>query len=187
LTAITKVNTAFVGTGTATATNFQDGDNRLTGSQIASSATGDGAAGQVVGAVSGGATSIDATNRSIDSSVESGDADTSNSSAASVGLEASQATFSFASPKIGDVSGVSANNVQDGDNAKHFAQSASAVTGDGVAGQVTGVVTSAGGSASVVLDNTSNGIDTQSGDGRFDNAQKVFVGLRFSSSTAAPI
>jgi hypothetical protein len=67
-------------------------------------------------------------------------------------------------------------NVQAGSNRGTNTQSALATSGDAVAGQVTGVVTSAGGSASVVVANTSNGIDSQSGDSTFDNSNETFVG-----------
>jgi hypothetical protein len=42
---------------------------------------------------------------------------------------------------------------------------------------VAGVVTSAGGSASVVLANTSTSIDASTGTGKFNNSDAGFVGL----------
>jgi hypothetical protein len=77
----------------------------------------------------------------------------------------------------GDISGARADNLQEGDNRKTLSQSANAISGDAIAGQVGGVVTSAGGSASVVLDNTSTNIDSTSGSSHFDNADAGFVGL----------
>jgi hypothetical protein len=160
-----------------TGVNVQDGNNRLTGSQRATSNTGDGVGGQVLGLVSSGAASLDATNRTDDSSVETGDADSSNALHAFVGLNATSETAVINSQ---DTSNVSAENLQDGNNTKTMSQSADASSGDGVAGQVAGVVTSAGGSASVVLANTSTGIDSTTGESRFDNSDNTFVGLNLS-------
>ena len=57
------------------------------------------------------------------------------------------------------------------------------ISGDGVGGQVIGVVTS-GGSASVVAANTSTNIDISTGDARAFNDAAAFVGLNSSSETA---
>jgi hypothetical protein len=46
-----------------------------------------------------------------------------------------------------------------------------------VGGQVVGVVTSAGGSADLVLSNESTDSDVSTGDGDFTNTSDVFVGL----------
>src|SRR5439155_9632680 len=69
--------------------NIQDGSNRATNTQTSSASTGDGVAGQVIGVVTsaGGSASIVADNLSQDSSVDTGDADSSNHSAAFVGLD----------------------------------------------------------------------------------------------------
>jgi hypothetical protein len=53
-----------------------------------------------------------------------------------------------------------------------------------VAGQVAGVVTSAGGSADLVLANTSEDSDAESGDGDFDNNDESFTGLNASGAIA---
>jgi hypothetical protein len=173
-------------TVTAAGANVQGGSNRLSGDQTASASTGDGVAGQVIGAVSAGATSIDASNTSRDSSAQTGDATASNGvNAVFVG----QADLGSAAGGVvgdagtADVSGVAADNVQNGDNTQRFAQTAGAVTGDAVAGQVAGVVTSAGGAASVVVANDSTNIDAASGDGVFRNSEGFFVGLSFASAT----
>ena len=79
-----------------------------------------------------------------------------------------------------DVSGAQADNLQEGDNKRSLMQDASANSGDSVAGQVAGVVTSAGGSADLVLANTSSNSDTDSGDGRFNNTDTSFTGLNAS-------
>jgi len=162
-------------------TNVQDGSNRFTGDQNAHSQTGDGVAGQVLGVVSAGNTRVDASNTTTDSSVTSGDSDAHNSGAAFTGLlAAGTATVSSA-----DLTGVTGTNVQDGSNSGTLHQSADAVSGDGVAGQVAGIVTSAGGSAAVTLANTSTGVDSTSGDTAFTNDSSMFNGLQTASGTAS--
>jgi hypothetical protein len=56
------------------------------------------------------------------------------------------------------------SNTQQGDDTLRLTQAAPASTGDGVAGQVIGAVTSAGGSAVIVARNTSQNDDVTSGD-----------------------
>jgi hypothetical protein len=162
--------------------NAQDGNNTLTGNQNATASTGDGVAGQVLGVVSAGAASLDATNTSDDDSVTTGDAGAGNDMSAFVGLNNSEFGPTITAGTA-DISGAIATNVQDGNNRKTLNQSADASSGDGVAGQVSGVVTSAGGSASVVLANTSTGIDSTSGEANFDNSDSAFVGLNTSLGT----
>src|SRR5205823_12109131 len=70
----------------SSADNLQDGNNRLSGSQTAHAATGDGVGGQVLGVVSAGAASLDASNHTDDSSVETGDSHADNSASEFVGL-----------------------------------------------------------------------------------------------------
>ena len=154
--------------------NIQDGNNRLTNSQTAVASTGDGVAGQVLGVVSAGATSLDANNTSADSTATTGDASASNAESAFVGL----AIPRNGDLAVGDISGVNRpGNIQDGNNTKTLGQNAAATTGDAVSGEVTGIVTSAGGSTSAVLANTSTSIDSQSGAATFDNTGNDFVGL----------
>ena len=81
-----------------------------------------------------------------------------------------------------DIDSACCINVQEGNNRKTLGQTAEATSGDAVAGQVGGVVTSAGGSASVVLANTSTGIDSSTGDGEFNNDDDGFVGLNATST-----
>src|SRR5581483_10212309 len=157
--------------------NAQDGNNRFSGSQNADASSGDGVAGQVLGVVSAGAASVDATNTTNDSSVQTGNTDASNDGEVFVGLNRT----SSGDLTISDITGANADNLQDGNNTKTLAQTASATSGDGVAGQVSGVVTSAGGSASVVLANSSTNIDSTSGDSNFSNDQAGFVGMNTSS------
>jgi hypothetical protein len=156
----------------ASATHVQEGDNEFEANQSAESASGDGVGGQVLGVVSSGDASIDATNRSEDIDVETGDSDAFNSASAFVGLTAGSATNVAA-----DIINDAATNVQEGDNDKSVTQAANAASGDAVAGQVAGVVTSAGGSADLVLANTSEDADGESGDSDIDNIDTAFTGL----------
>src|SRR5947209_6664603 len=130
----------------AAATNMQSGSNRSTGSQSGGAKTGDSVGGQVSGVVSSGRTSVDARNNSTDSSVSSGDARGSNSAGNFTGLNDSGATTVAPS----DITDAAASNLQDGDNRSTSTQTSNATTGDGVAGEVIGVVTAGGGSASGV-------------------------------------
>jgi hypothetical protein len=164
----------------ASATNVQVGDNELEAAQDATAASGDGVGGSVIGVVSAGDASVDATNHSEDVEVETGDADSTNDFAAFVGLTNGSTTALNAA----DILNGNAANVQEGDNAKDLSQSADATSGDAVAGQVAGVVTSAGGSADLVLANTSEDSDAESGDGDFDNNDESFTGLNASGAIA---
>lgn len=168
--------------------NLQEGDNRLTGSQTARANSGDGVAGQVIGVVSAGAASVDAANRSDDVSVETGDTDAHNDASEFVGLNLPGTSTvgggDAGGPLGADIDSATAVNLQEGDNRKSLGQTADANSGDAVAGQVSGVVTSAGGSASVVLANTSTGIDSSTGDVDFSNDDLGFVGL---NATFGPI
>jgi len=173
----TSVGSAADVLNTATATNVQEGDNKLSASQTATSKTGDGVGGQVLGVVSAGAASVDATNKSDQVDISTGDARSGNDFASFVGLNDASGTDVLAADVL---SGGPAVNVQEGSNKKDLMQNASATSGDSVAGQVAGVVTSAGGSADLVLANTSTNSDTSSGDGRFFNSDSSFTGLNVS-------
>jgi len=162
---------------TATATNVQQGDNKLDANQTATSASGDGVGGQVLGVVSAGAASVDATNKSDHVDISTGSARSSNDFGAFVGLNFATDT-DVASADV--LNGAPAANVQEGNNKKSLSQDANATSGDSVAGQVAGVVTSAGGSADLVLANTSTNSDTQTGDGRETNSSASFTGLSVS-------
>jgi len=163
----------------STATNVQEGDNKLGADQNATSSSGDGVGGQVLGIVSAGAASVDATNRSENVDIETGDARSENTFNAFVGLNF--ATDTDIGGGAADVLNAgAAENVQEGDNKKDLDQDATSTSGDGVAGQVAGVVTSAGGSADLVLANTSLDSDTDTGDGRFQNSDDSFTGLNVS-------
>jgi hypothetical protein len=164
----------------ASATNVQEGDNELEAEQAALSASGDGVGGQVLGVVSAGDASVDATNHSEDVDIETGDAESDNDFAAFVGLTNGSTTGLDAA----DILNNAAANVQEGDNSKSLSQDATATSGDAVAGQVAGVVTSAGGSADLVLANTSEDADAESGDGEFDNNDESFTGLNASGAIA---
>jgi hypothetical protein len=164
----------------ASATNVQEGDNELGAEQDATAASGDGVGGSVIGVVSAGDASVDATNHSEDVDVETGDATSTNDFAAFVGLTNGSTTVVDAA----DILNGAAANVHEGDNAKGVAQSADATSGDAVAGQVAGVVTSAGGSADLVLANTSEDAAAASGDGDFANSDESFTGLNASGIVA---
>jgi hypothetical protein len=154
-----------------TATNQQIGDDRFRLAESASATSGNGVGGQVIGVVSAGRTSVDASNKTSDSDVETGGAFTTNTVAAFVGeLAVAEADFF-----------VDKSNFQDGDNSKSLGQTADATSGDAIAGQVTGVVQSAGGTASVVVSNESIDIDAESGVTTFDNSDSEFVGLQASN------
>ena len=165
----------------ATGTNVQDGNNRLSASQSAHAQTGDGVGGQVLGVVSAGATRVDASNATIDSTIETGSATAENHGGAFVGLVDAD-TVTVVPADLTDVNGT---NLQDGSNNSRLSQSADAVTGDAVAGQVAGVVTSAGGSAAVTLANRSEGIDATSGSSDFVNETAEFTGLSNTTGSAS--
>ena len=152
------------------ATNVQEGDNSADADQSANSESGAAVTGQVVGGVADGDLTIDATNSTTDSSAESGDADSTNSFAAFVGLDASSSTAIAA-----DVTNAGATNVQEGDNSIDANQSSNATTGDGVAGQVLGGV--ATGTVDLVSANTSEDSDATSGDSDETSESSTFTGL----------
>jgi hypothetical protein len=152
-------------------TNAQEGDNGLEAEQIASSTGGDGVGGQVLGVVAAGDVSMDASNDSTGSSGDGGSADTLNDFASFVGQNVSD-TLDVTTADL--VVGTSVNALE-GDNSSAIAQTADAAAGDGVAGQVAGVVTSAGGSADLVLANTSES-SALGGDSSFLNDLEAFTG-----------
>lgn len=156
----------------AAANNIQEGDNDLSASQDATAASGDGVGGQVLGVVSAGDASIDASNVSEDVDLESGEVTARNAAATFVGQLVSANTTLVAA----DINAAAANNLQEGDNERSLSQAADAASGDAVGGQVAGVVTSAGGSADAVLDNTSEDVDGETGESDFVNADAGFVG-----------
>jgi HAMP domain-containing protein len=160
----------------ASATNVQEGDNDYSADQSAEAASGDAVGGQVLGVVSAGDASVDATNHSEDIDAETGEAFAANEVAAFVGLTAGSDTAVTAA----DILNGAAANVQDGDNAAESVQAAQAASGDSVGGQVAGVVTSAGGSADLVLANTSEDSDAETGDSDFENFDTSFTGLNAS-------
>jgi len=154
---------------------IQDGTNSSTGNQNATASTGDGVVGQVNGIVAGGRTSLDANNHTEDSSATSGDADAENTQTAFTGLvqtDDGNINLADAFGRCDDCA-----PVQDGSNRQTLTQNATATSGDAIAGEVSGIVTSAGGSASVVVANTTLRTDSTSGDTTFDNNDAGFVGL----------
>jgi hypothetical protein len=153
------------------AVNVQEGDNEVDAEQSANTRSGDGVAGQVIGGVSSGDLSVDATNLSEGVEVTTGDATSENDFAAFVGLSGASETSVGAS----DIDNASATNVQEGDNEVDLSQDSDAATGDAVGGQVFGAVAS--GSADVVLANTSEDADATSGDSEQSADADFFTGL----------
>jgi len=161
----------------ATAANVQEGDNELEAEQDINAASGDGVGGQVLGVVAAGDASIDATNWSEDVEVETGDIEAENDFNAFVGLNAGTST-NFADGFLSDIfNAATVTNLHEGDNEKDLEQSLDTASGDAVAGQVVGVVTSAGGSADLVLASTSLDSETESGEIEGENDDDEFVGL----------
>ena len=160
-----------------------DGDATSEASQEGNASSGDGVAGQVVGVVSAGDASVDATNRSDDVDVETGNATGTNSA----NLDATAGVYKNGGDPADDEvcenradASESASSTLDrlcaneGDAEATADQAADAASGDGVGGQVIGVVTSAGGSADLVLDNESTDSDVTSGEADFTNTADAF-------------
>src|SRR5581483_5047851 len=143
-------------------------------SQTVNVKSGDVVGGQVIGAVSAGNLTINATNSSTNEDLSSGDARGSNDNAAFVGLLAASSTNIGAADLLNNSS---ATNVQEGNNKANSDQTQNVATGDVVGGQVLGAVTSAGGSADVTLANTSSNSDASSGDSRGNGNSDLGVGL----------
>jgi hypothetical protein len=159
--------------------NEGDADGEI--DQEGNASSGDGVAGQVAGVVSAGDASVDATNRSDDVDVSTGDASGTNTAAqlvhagvahahgagSYISYGACYSYYNYASYYATNATSQSCAN--EGDASGEVGQSADAASGDGVGGQVIGVVTSAGGSADLVLDNESSDAEVDSGDGDFTN------------------
>jgi hypothetical protein len=158
-----------------TAVNVQEGDNSDATAQQGSAGSGDAVTGQVVGVVSSGDASLDATNRSEDADAASGDADGANTSSAFTGLIAPGCPLLADTACSADVSSTNAANVLEGDNDRSADQSIEAVTGDAVGGQVVGLVTS--GTADLVLASSSLDVDVTSGDSDVLNVVAAETGL----------
>lgn len=159
-----------------TCTNQQDGDNEASTEQSGEARSGDAVGGQVVGAVSSGDTSIDAKNRSEDVEIETGAAEASNEASQFIGLN-----FAGDELNVGEADAEADDvvNQQEGDNEANLTQAATASSGDGVAGQIIGAVTSAGGSADIVADNATRDASVETGSAEAENAAALFVGLAF--------
>jgi hypothetical protein len=166
-------------------TCVNSGDADGAADQEGSASSGDGVAGQVAGVVSAGDASVDATNRSDDVSVTTGDANATNivdtldvTAGVFKGDPSADDEVCESEP---DASGVGSEatsarlcvNTGDADGAAD--QAADAASGDGVGGQVIGVVTSAGGSADLVLDNESTDSDVTTGNAEVTNIDPLIV------------
>lgn len=159
--------------------NTQEGDNRSNTDQSGDATSGDSVAGQVAGVVSSGAASVDATNSTDRADATSGDARGSNSADTIVGENTTTGCGSLTAdvcPLADLIVTLPVDNAQEGDNTANIDQTASTISGSAVAGEIVGVVTSAGGSADVVLANSTTSSDVDTGDGRFSNNSTLFVG-----------
>jgi hypothetical protein len=116
-----------VGQNNAGGINIQEGDNDADVEQNANAKSGDGVSGSVVGvAASGdGDTNVNASSTCEDCKSTTGDAFAQNNAITVVGLN--------------NLLGI---NIQDGDNSADVEQGSFSQSGDGVSGQIVGVVTS---------------------------------------------
>jgi hypothetical protein len=168
------LGTAAVAAHAASPSQLQEGDNKTDTTQSGTGASGDSVGGQVTGVVASGNTSVDATNNSDHVDASSGDARGENSAHTFTGLDSSSST----AIGTGDILNTGVlTNLQEGSNRKTLDQSASALSGDAVAGEVTGVVSASGGSADLVLANSSTNSDVDSGGSRFENNDSSVTGL----------
>jgi hypothetical protein len=165
--------------------NTQTGDNSGSASQEGTASSGSGNAGQVTGVVSGGDVQIDASNRSDNVNVTTGDATASNTGTLDVGtgIQIGSQVNGLGTANLTNVcrrtaggNGSNCINNQLGDNDGKLDQSANASSGDGIAGQVIGAVTPFGGSVKLVLDNESTDSTVKTGKGTFTNNSNAFVG-----------
>ena len=115
------VNSSESFTGQAGFVNVQEGDNTTSSDQDANSKSGDGVTGQVIGSAADGDTTIVASNNGKDNKVTTGQANAVN-------------VFSGFTGQLGIL------NIHSGDNETESSQAADSTTGDGVTGQVIGVV-----------------------------------------------
>jgi hypothetical protein len=181
LAALWAVPAARADVDNGSATNVQEGDNERSSDQSGEAGSGDAVVGQVVGVASSGDASVDATNDTEDSDAETGDAQGTNSAATIVGLITGGCGAAISVTDVcpaADVSSLAGSNVQEGDNTADVAQAANVASGDGVAGQIVGLVS--GGSADLVMAGTSIGNDVETGEAFFGNESATVVTL-FSS------
>jgi hypothetical protein len=167
--------------------NAQEGDNKSSTDQSGEGGSGDAVVGQVAGVVSGGNTSVDATNGTDRSSAESGDATADNTSTGLVGHNVTGTCGSTADCPFADTFSPQATNIQEGDNKSNVNQDATALSGSAVAGGVVGVVTSSGGSADLVLGNGTANSDAATGDAKFSNDSSVRAGLFVDHGACCPV
>lgn len=122
----TNNSDAQVGQESTFGDNTQVGDNDADIEQNAQASSGDGVPGQVIGVAdeSGGGVNINASNSCEDCTTNTGNADAANGATTFVGQ-----------------SSLFGNNVQVGDNDLDLNQAAQSASGDGVTGQIIGVVT----------------------------------------------
>jgi hypothetical protein len=166
--------------------NTQYGDNSGNVDQEGSASSGSGVAGQVSGVVSSGDVSVNASNRTDHVNVTTGNATGSNNGTMDVGTGiqiGSRASGPGGTANLFNVCrrlaggpGGNCNNAQYGNNDGGLDQSANASSGDGIAGQIIGAVTTSGGSARLNLDNATSHANVTTGNGTFNNNSNAFVG-----------
>jgi hypothetical protein len=133
--------------------------------------------GSVIGVVTsaGGSADIVAANTSEDIDITTGDADAANVGDSFVGQDAFVLEFDFVFDlDVADVAAGEALNAQDGDNDLSADQSAVSSSGDGVGGQVLGIVSA--GDTSIDSTNSSSDVDLTTGDAASAHAFDSFVG-----------
>jgi hypothetical protein len=170
--------------GDISAAIIQEGDNDGSIDQSATADSGDAASGQIIGFVGAGITDIVASNDSVDSDAESGDAEAHNTvDDAEVGNLVTFAGCDTCPPPLQqDILGsITAAVVHEGDNDQSIDQSADATSGDALAGaQVIGAVNSSTGRTSIDATNRSRDADAKSGDSDATNS----IGLAASGNAA---
>ena len=155
----------------ATATVVHEGDNEIDSDQDLDIGTGDSVGGQVIGVVSSGDASVDATNLSEDVETSTGDAEGENEFNGVAG----DIVIGGELTELADIDSATATLVQEGDNDVENNQDFDVVTGDSVAGQIIGVV--AAGTVDVVGANTSVDSETETGESEGNNTNNAAAGL----------
>jgi hypothetical protein len=146
------------------AANTQAGDTTSDNAQDATTDSGAAISGQVIGGVSEDDLSINATNSAVDSTAFTGESLADNNADIFVGLI------------FGDEEGVDTGfNLSEGEIDGTLAQNADSNSGDAVGGQWIGAQ-SYNGTADIVLANTTENVQTGSGESEQDNVGDLDVG-----------
>lgn len=130
--------------------------------------TGDGIGGQVLGVAtaSGGSADVVVANDSDDVDLESGDAEALDSALAETGTVIGGQAAGVSSAGLTSLDATNRTHDVAVESGEAFARfdDAVALTGDGIAGELVGIVTGPVGRADVVLANTSEDLDVRTGD-----------------------